>query len=188
MGNIFGSIFERLSALGGKEERRLLMLGLDAAGKTTALMKLKIGEEVATVPTIGFNTEVIEYKNVSFTAWDVGGQDKIRTLWRHYFRGTDALMWIVDSTDEERMELAREELHKLLADPELADAKLLVFANKQDMPHALTPSQVAERMALYSLPRSREWYIQGASAKRGDGLYEGLDWICGALKKKASRS
>ena len=69
--------------LGAKEERRILMVGLDAAGKTTILYKLKLGEVVTTIPTIGFNVETVEYKNISFTVWDVGGQDKIRTLWRH---------------------------------------------------------------------------------------------------------
>ena len=63
-------------------------VGLDAAGKTTILYKLKLGEVVTTIPTIGFNVETVEYKNISFTVWDVGGQDKIRPLWRHYFQNT----------------------------------------------------------------------------------------------------
>ncbi len=65
-------------------------MGLDAAGKTTILYKLKLGEIVTTIPTIGFNVETVEYKNISFTVWDVGGQDKIRPLWRHYFVNTQA--------------------------------------------------------------------------------------------------
>ena len=77
MGKIFGS-----------KEMRLLMLGLDAAGKTTILYKLKLGQDVTTIPTVGFNVETVTYKNVKFNVWDVGGQDKIRPLWRHYFSGT----------------------------------------------------------------------------------------------------
>lgn len=80
MGRIFGS-----------KEMRLLMLGLDAAGKTTILYKLKLGQDVTTIPTVGFNVETVTYKNVKFNVWDVGGQDKIRPLWRHYFSGTFAL-------------------------------------------------------------------------------------------------
>lgn len=85
MGNMFASLF---SGLFGKKEMRILMVGLDAAGKTTILYKLKLGEIVTTIPTIGFNVETVEYKNISFTVWDVGGQDKIRPLWRHYFQNT----------------------------------------------------------------------------------------------------
>lgn len=107
---------------------------------------------------------------------------QIRRLWRHYLSGTDALLWVVDSADDERMELAREELHKLLAMDELRDAKLLVYANKQDLPHAKTTAEVADKMALHSL-RTRDWFVQGAQATRGDGLYEGLDWVVTALHK-----
>ncbi|MED6243624.1 hypothetical protein ATANTOWER_023720 [Ataeniobius toweri] len=85
MGNVFASLFKGLF---GKKEMRILMVGLDAAGKTTILYKLKLGEIVTTIPTIGFNVETVEYKNISFTVWDVGGQDKIRPLWRHYFQNT----------------------------------------------------------------------------------------------------
>ena len=83
MGLAFSRIWERMF---GKQEMRILMVGLDAAGKTTILYKLKLGEVVTTIPTIGFNVETVEYKNISFTVWDVGGQDKIRPLWRHYYQ------------------------------------------------------------------------------------------------------
>ena len=72
----------------GSKEMRILMLGLDAAGKTTILYRLKLAEVVTTIPTVGFNVETVEYKNIKFNVWDVGGQDKIRRLWRHYFHGT----------------------------------------------------------------------------------------------------
>merc|ERR1711959_453887 len=94
----------------GKKEMRILMLGLDAAGKTTILYKLKLGEVVASVPTIGFNMESVEYKKTKLSVWDIGGQHKIRALWRHYYENTDALIYVVDSSDTERIELAKEEL------------------------------------------------------------------------------
>jgi ADP-ribosylation factor protein 1 len=88
----------------GKKEMRILMVGLDAAGKTTILYKLKLGEVVTTIPTIGFNVETVEYKNISFTVWDVGGQDKIRPLWRHYYQNTQGLIFVVDSNDRDRID------------------------------------------------------------------------------------
>src|SRR3954471_9725313 len=121
-----------LKGLFGKRDVRILMVGLDAAGKTTILYKLKLGEIVTTIPTIGFNVETVEYKNIKFTVWDVGGQDKIRLLWRHYYQNTQGLIFVVDSSDKERVELAKEELHKMLNEEDLRDAVVLVFANKQD--------------------------------------------------------
>mmetsp|Transcript_42701 Transcript_42701/g.114303 ORF Transcript_42701/g.114303 Transcript_42701/m.114303 type:complete len:162 (-) Transcript_42701:432-917(-) len=131
MGN-FGSVFKRLFS---KKEMRILMVGLDAAGKTTILYKLKLGEIVTTIPTIGFNVETVEYKNINFTVWDVGGQDKIRPLWRHYFQNTQGLIFVVDSNDRDRAAEARDELHRMLNEDELRDAVLLVFANKQVCVH-----------------------------------------------------
>ena len=112
------------------------MLGLDGAGKTTILFNMKLGEVIKSVPTIGFNYETVEYKNVKFQVWDVGGQDKIRLLWRHYYTNTQGLIYVVDSNDRERIDENREELHKMLSEEELKDAVLLVFANKQDLPGA----------------------------------------------------
>merc|ERR1719226_13832 len=121
------------------------MVGLDAAGKTTVLYRWKLGEVHSTIPTIGFNVETVDYKNISFTVWDIGGQDKIRKLWRHYFLGTDGAIFVVDSSDRDRIEDAREELGKMLSEDEMRDAVLLVFANKQDLPNAMTAAEVTEK-------------------------------------------
>ncbi|XP_062448005.1 ADP-ribosylation factor 5 isoform X1 [Rhea pennata] len=102
-----------LSRIFGKKQMRILMVGLDAAGKTTILYKLKLGEIVTTIPTIGFNVETVEYKNICFTVWDVGGQDKIRPLWRHYFQNTQGLIFVVDSNDRERVQESADELQKM---------------------------------------------------------------------------
>jgi len=77
------------------------MLGLDAAGKTTILYRLQLGEDVHSIPTIGFNVETVNYKNISFTIWDVGGQDRLRKLWRHYYKDNDALIFVIDSADRD---------------------------------------------------------------------------------------
>jgi len=156
------------------------MVGLDAAGKTTILYKLKLGEIVTTIPTIGFNVETVEYKNINFTVWDVGGQDKIRPLWRHYFQNTQGLIFVVDSNDRERVNEANEELQKMLNEDELRDAVLLVFCNKQDLPNAMSVAEVTDKLGLHSL-RNRKWYIQSTCATSGDGLYEGLDWLSNTL-------
>jgi ADP-ribosylation factor protein 1 len=170
-------IFEKLFST---KEMRTLMVGLDAAGKTTILYKLKLGEVVTTIPTIGFNVETVEYKKVKFTVWDVGGQDKIRTLWRHYYQNTQALIFVVDSNDKGRVEDARSELHKMLSEDELREAIVLVFANKQDLPHAMSAAEITDQLGLHTL-RSRRWYIQACCATTGDGLYEGLDWLSNAM-------
>jgi small GTP-binding protein len=133
---------------------------LDAAGKTTILYKLKLGEIVTTIPTIGFNVETVEYKNICFTVWDVGGQDKIRPLWRHYFQNTQGLIFVVDSNDRERIVEAKQELHNMLAEDELREAVLLVFANKQDLPNAMTAAELTDRLGLNEL-RNRTVSVNG---------------------------
>ncbi|KAJ4968026.1 hypothetical protein NE237_014727 [Protea cynaroides] len=181
MGLSFTKLFSRLFA---KKEMRILMVGLDAAGKTTILYKLKLGEIVTTIPTIGFNVETVEYKNISFTVWDVGGQDKIRPLWRHYFQNTQGLIFVVDSNDRDRVVEARDELHRMLNEDELRDAVLLVFANKQDLPNAMNAAEITDKLGLHSL-RQRHWYIQSTCATSGEGLYEGLDWLSNNIANKA---
>jgi len=179
MGLTISSLFTRLW---GKKQMRILMVGLDAAGKTTILYKLKLGEIVTTIPTIGFNVETVEYKNISFTVWDVGGQDKIRPLWRHYFQNTQGLIFVVDSNDRERVAEAREELSKMLEEDELRDAIILIFANKQDLPNAMNAAEITDKLGLNQM-RGRKWYIQGTCATQGTGLYEGLDWLSNELSK-----
>ena len=129
------------------------------------------------MPTIGFNVETLEYKNIAFTVWDVGGQEKLRALWRHYFAATQALIFVVDSSDRARLQEAAEELHRLIHEEELKDALLLVFANKQDLPGACNAAEISEQMRLYPPHISKSCYIQSCCATTGDGLYEGLDWL-----------
>ncbi|OMJ10362.1 ADP-ribosylation factor [Smittium culicis] len=180
-----GMAISRLfNGLFGNREMRILMVGLDAAGKTTILYKLKLGEIVTTIPTIGFNVETVEYKNINFTVWDVGGQDKIRPLWRYYFQNTQGIIFVIDSNDRERVNEARDELHQLLNEDELRDSLLLVLANKQDLPNAMTSAEITDKLGLHSL-RNRVWYIQSTCATSGDGLYEGLDWLSNNMKKRS---
>ncbi|XP_010547988.1 PREDICTED: probable ADP-ribosylation factor At2g15310 [Tarenaya hassleriana] len=159
---------------------RILMVGLDGSGKTTILYKLKLGDVVTTVPTIGFNFETVEYKGINFTVWDIGGQEKIRNLWRHYFQNAQGLIFVVDSTDRGRIPEARNELHRVLSDKELEHACVLILANKQDSRSALPVAEVANKLGLHGLSK-RRWFIQGTSAITGQGLYDGLEWLSKAV-------
>ncbi|KAH0786122.1 ARF/SAR superfamily [Histomonas meleagridis] len=180
MGLLFSSIYNKWFK---NREMRILMLGLDAAGKTTVLYKLKLGEHVTTIPTIGFNVETIEYKGLNMNVWDVGGQDKIRPLWRHYFHNSQGLIFVVDSNDIGRIDEARDVLQKLLEEDELREAVLLVYANKQDLPNAIKPRELGDRLGLNRIT-NRPWQVQGTCATTGDGLYEGLDWLGEQINKK----
>ncbi|XP_057991165.1 ADP-ribosylation factor 2 [Hevea brasiliensis] len=182
MGKIISRLVKRFLS---ESKVRILMVGLDASGKTTILYKLKLGEMVSTIPTIGFNVETVDYKNISFSVWDAGGQEKIRPLWKHYFKNVEGLIFVVDSSDKERISEARNELHRILGDSELRDATLLVFANKQDVLGAMRVDEVADKLGLHAL-RQRCWYIQSSSSKFGQGLYEGLDWLSNNVSNKAT--
>ncbi|KAK6946062.1 Small GTPase superfamily, ARF/SAR type [Dillenia turbinata] len=173
MGMTMSRLVKKLLA---KREMKILMVGLDASGKTTILYKLKLGEIVTTVPTIGFNVETVQYKNIFFSVWDMGGQEKIRALGRHYSRNTNGIIFVVDSNDRTRISEARNELQRILDENELRNAVLLVFAHKQDLPNAMSVSEVADKLGLHSIYQHK-WYIQSTSAITGQGLYEGLDWL-----------
>eukprot|EP00759_Apiculatamorpha_spiralis_P014264 PhF_6_TR21000/c0_g1_i1/m.30151/K07937/ARF1; ADP-ribosylation factor 1 len=159
-----------------KRQYRLLMLGLDAAGKTSLLYKLKLGEIVTTIPTIGFNVEEVDFKGTKFTCWDVGGPDKIRALWRHYYQDTHAIVFVVDSNDTWRIDEVKTEIQRVNQELETEQVIFLIFANKQDLPGALSASQVTEKLCLNQL-RNRLWKVFPCVATTGEGVYEGLDWL-----------
>ncbi|XP_023017704.1 ADP ribosylation factor 4 isoform X2 [Leptinotarsa decemlineata] len=174
MGSIISHLFRRFH---NKKHLRILMVGLDGAGKTTILYKLKLGEVLRTIPTVGFNVETVEHANANFTVWDVGGQDSLRRLWKHYFPHTHGIIFVVDSCDIDRIEEAHRELKNLTYETELTQAILLVFANKQDMPQAISTSELCDKLKLNDI-KDRKWHIQGVSALRGSGLLEGFKWLC----------
>ncbi|XP_017136378.1 ADP-ribosylation factor 1-like isoform X2 [Drosophila miranda] len=178
MGNAVANLFKGLF---GKKEIKVLMVGLDNAGKTTILYKLKVGEVVPGIPTISFNMETVEYKNITFTVWDVGSQDRIRPLWTQYFLDiTQFLIFVVDSSDRERIDEASNDLRRMMAQDERR--VLLIFANKEDLPNAMSAAEVADKLGLHSLT-NRNWHVQSTCATNGDGLYKGLEWLSKQLKK-----
>ncbi|KAJ0030046.1 hypothetical protein Pint_12572 [Pistacia integerrima] len=156
MGILFTQMF---SSLFGSREARILVLGLDNAGKTTILYRLQMGEVVSKIPTIGFNVETLKYKNIKFQVWDLGGQTSIRPYWRCYFPNTHAVIYVVDSSDTDRILIAKEEFHSIL----------------EDLPDALDAAAVSEALELPKM-KNRQWAIFKTCAVKGEGLYEGLEW------------
>ncbi|CEG45372.1 adp-ribosylation factor [Plasmopara halstedii] len=189
MGNIFSfslqTLYGSLTSYFGNRESRITIIGLDAAGKTTLLYKIKLGERINTIPTIGFNVETFEYENITFTAWDIGGQEKIRSLWQHYISNNEAVIFVVDAADLERIDEAKQALHLIFEAEELANSKLLIYANKQDQPCALTAEELRERMELADLTTDAT-FVQPCVATTGDGIYEGLDWLVKAITGQLS--
>ncbi|KAH9760189.1 ADP-ribosylation factor 3 [Citrus sinensis] len=183
MGIMFSRMF---SSLFGNKEARILVLGLDNAGKTTILYRLQMGEVVSTIPTIGFNVETVQYNNIKFQVWDLvvytlncsrvgfkvlerGGQTSIRPYWRCYFPNTEAVIYVVDSSDTDRIQTAKEEFHAIL----------------EDLPGALDDAAVSEALELHKI-KNRQWAIFKTCAIKGEGLFEGMDWLSNTLKSGGS--
>ncbi|KAL7961481.1 ADP-ribosylation factor family domain-containing protein [Trichoderma compactum] len=165
------------------KEMRILMLGLDNAGKTTIVKKI-MGEDVNTVsPTLGFIIKTIDYEGYKLNIWDVGGQKTLRSYWRNYFEKTDALIWVVDTTDRLRIDDCREELHGLLEEERLAGACLLIFANKTDVDGCMTEAEIVTLLRLNDIP-THQWHVLPSSAMTGKNLYQGMSWVVEDAKKR----
>lgn len=163
MGSLLANIMNSFSDMKAK----VLMLGLDAAGKTTILYKLKLNEVVASVPTIGFNVEEVQFKNLKFTIWDIGGQHKLKNLWHHYYEGGDALIYVLDSADNERIMDAREALQAVISHDPMNNVPVLVFANKMDIA-TMTPAEIVDKLGLHQ--ERRAWNLQPCCALTGEGI------------------
>jgi len=164
---------------------RCFLVGPRAGGKTTILYKTKLGELVNTIPTDGFQVEVIKYRKINFIVADFSPLETLLEKSPQYLLEADALIFVVDCNDRASIEKTREPLHSLIVKANIADRKapLLVYGNKQDLPNAMSISETTDKLNLMSL-RNTLWYIQAACAVTGDGLYEGLDWLCLTLEKR----
>ncbi|XP_045611276.1 ADP-ribosylation factor-like protein 3 [Procambarus clarkii] len=165
------------------QDLRILLLGLDNAGKTTLLKKLASEDITQTTPTQGFNIKSVQSDGFKLNVWDIGGQRKIRPYWRNYFENTDVLIYVIDSGDRKRFDETGQELGEILSEEKLAGVPVLIFANKQDLFNAAPASEIAEGLQLHTI-RDRTWQIQACSATSGEGVKDGLDWVCKNLKKK----
>lgn len=174
------------------EVQRVVIVGLDDAGKTSILAKISNNTEMPIVPTIGYNLEEVTIGHVRLVVWDVGGQEKIRVLWPHYFRDCRAMVFVVDSVNAGRLSCAdhtcgscaHDELHKLLGSEDLRGSAFLIYANKQDLPNALSLEEVRARLEIASFP-DRAIRVQASSAVTGEGLMAGLEWMVEQVSKKA---
>ncbi|XP_064503410.1 ADP-ribosylation factor-like protein 11 [Pseudopipra pipra] len=157
-----------------KRDAQVVMLGLDFAGKSTLLYKLKSGQAVETCPTVGFNVESLQTPcGISFTLWDVGGQDSLRASWPDYLEDINTLVFVIDSTDMARLSEAAAALEEALSHPSMAGIPVLLLANKQEVPGALAPSELGEMLRRGRLAGHR-WMLLGCSAHTGQGLQEVL--------------
>ncbi|KAM9845051.1 ADP-ribosylation factor-like protein 14 [Aulostomus maculatus] len=167
-------------------EARVLLLGLDNAGKSTILYKVKHNACVNTVPTIGFNVEMLEArrnrKNFTLTLWDVGGQEQMRQHWKSFHQDTAAILFVVDSSDRRRLEEARRELENTLRSDQLQNRPLILLANKQDVSGALTVTEIKDRFNLRKICSERDWFVQPCSASTGFGVEEALRQVVQMVK------
>eukprot|EP00064_Thunnus_orientalis_P005449 superscaffoldBa00000534_g5463 len=167
-------------------EARVLLLGLDNAGKSTLLYKLKHNARASTVPTIGFNVEMLEArknkKNIALTLWDIGGQGKMRQHWNSFHQDTAAIVFVVDSSDRQRLEEARRELENTLRSDQLRGRPLILLANKQDVNDALTGTEIKDQFNLKKTCSDRDWFVQPCSASTGVGVQEAFRQVVQMVK------
>mmetsp|Transcript_22913 Transcript_22913/g.23563 ORF Transcript_22913/g.23563 Transcript_22913/m.23563 type:complete len:188 (-) Transcript_22913:32-595(-) len=176
-------LFDMISdALGFKKrEAKILVIGLDNSGKTTLInhLKPKKASTFEVTPTVGFQVEELRKNNINFTIFDMSGQGRYRTLWEHYYQDAEAIIFVIDSTDRLRMCVAKAELETLLQHNSIRDSSIpiIFFANKMDIPGAMTPEECMEELELHEI-RGKPWHITPSNALNGDGVDTGIEWLC----------
>lgn len=184
MGIAFAKLLQNLF---GKRQARVVMVGLDAAGKTTILHHMAFGETIETLPTIGFTLQTVKQGKLEFNVWDIGGQTELRHLWQHYYRNADGVIFVVDSADllESRKLEAKEALEGVSESEDLSGVPFLVFANKQDVSGCMDPAAVSKMLGVDSLrANGREVHVEGCSGLSGQGLDAGLKWLSAACERR----
>jgi small GTP-binding protein len=181
MGGIVSSISAWIS---GKIEVRVLILGIDSAGKTTMLYSLSLRpERREIVPTVAFNIETVELGKLRLQIWDLGGQIGLRRYWRLYFPNSDGIVFVIDSADRERIDLCAEQLRAALAEEELRGVPVVIMANKQDLADAMKTEEVSQRLGLANI-KNRAWMIFPTSATQGTGIRDAFDWLSEAMESR----
>ena len=185
MGFLISKVIEFFSR--SKNNFKIIILGIQNAGKTTILYRLALGQLVKTTPTIGSNVEEINYNNVKFQAWDLGGQENMRSVWDVYYLNTDGVIFVIDSNDKENYEESKNQFYKILQNDTLKNAVILIFANKQDL---ITSKKVNEIIEIYELDsiKNHVWHIQPCSANTGEGLLTGIKWLSDQLIAKGNNN
>ena len=179
-----GIVSSILSWFSSKKEVKVLILGLDAAGKTTILYRLSLGQYVQQVaPTVAFNLEKVVVGNLTLQIWDLGGQQQLRPFWRLYYKNINGIVFVVDSADKERINLCNSELHALLKEEELKGVPVIILANKQDLESAMKPEEISHKLELPSI-KDRPWTIMPTSALKGDGVTSAFEWLSDNMEGK----
>ncbi|XP_061445514.1 putative ADP-ribosylation factor-like protein 5C isoform X2 [Rhineura floridana] len=150
-----GQLFAKLLGIFGNREHKVIIIGLDNAGKTTILYQFLMNEVVHTSPTIGSNVEEIVLRKTHFLMWDIGGQETLRSTWNTYYSNTE----------------------------DLRNAAVLIFANKQDIKNSMSTSEISNFLTLSSI-KDHPWHIQGCCALTGEGLPAGLEWMISRVGAK----
>lgn len=181
MGGLISAISSWIS---GKQEVRVLILGLDSAGKTTILYRLSLDQAVTQVaPTVAFNLETVEVGNLKLNIWDLGGQIQLRPFWRLYYKDTNGIVFVIDSADRERIDICAEQLNALLGEEEIKGVPIVVMANKQDLPNAMKADELTQRLGLINI-KDRAWSIIPSSALKGEGIKDAFEWLSQTMETK----
>ena len=177
MGNAKSLINERV---GREKSLNVTILGLDSVGKTSLMYALELGEHISPIPNIGLNIERVEYKQYSINMYDVGGGPAIQNSWSVYTASSSAIIFVIDSTDRPRIsEFLR--LHDKCLEETAEEIPVVYYANKQDLQGAISIYEIVE---LYRSNSSRrKWVVLPSSAKRLEGIWQGIAWICNFYKK-----
>eukprot|EP01029_Cantina_marsupialis_P021341 TRINITY_DN509_c0_g1_i1.p1 TRINITY_DN509_c0_g1~~TRINITY_DN509_c0_g1_i1.p1 ORF type:complete len:181 (+),score=48.18 TRINITY_DN509_c0_g1_i1:111-653(+) len=170
---------------GSLPKKQVVVVGLDYAGKTTIAHKLVSDKVEGYIPTIGLYVETYDYKNLGITSFDIGGNER-GCIYASILQAADALVFVVDSMDSDRLNLAKEELWRISKGDYFKERKLLVFANKSDHLQSEPVDKIQEALELDRLVGDQDWKIQSCVAVTGDGLREGFDWLIQTLQKKDS--
>jgi len=169
----------------GRQEVSVLVVGLDNSGKSSLLnfLRPRDAQNYDIAPTVGFNVENFSCKGLSFTAFDMSGQSRYRTLWSNYYRTTNGIIFVIDSSDKTRILVAREEVQQLLSHPDISSRNIpiLFFANKVDRRDALSDVGVSSALGLDSII-NKSWHICSSNALKGDGISDGIEWLSSAIK------
>ncbi|XP_023074343.3 LOW QUALITY PROTEIN: ADP-ribosylation factor-like protein 8B [Piliocolobus tephrosceles] len=169
-----------------KEEMELTLVGLQYSGKTTFVNVIASGQfSEDMIPTVGFNMRKVTKGNVTIKIWDIGGQPRFRSMWERYCRGVNAIVYMIDAADREKIEASRNELHNLLDKPQLQGIPVLVLGNKRDLPNALDEKQLIEKMNLSAI-QDREICCYSISCKEKDNIDITLQWLIQHSKSRRS--
>ncbi|KAG9392468.1 Secretion Associated Ras Related GTPase 1, C (SAR1C) [Carpediemonas membranifera] len=168
------------------KKAKLVFLGLDNAGKTTLLHMLKDGKLVQHQPTLHPTNEEIRMGKITFSAFDLGGHKEARRIWQDYYAKCDAVIYIVDAADHERMQESADALRELLESEELAGVPFAILGNKIDRPDACSEPQFMQMINIHTtgkhatkeeLGTTRPIEVFMCSILRKTGYAEGFRWI-----------